>query len=390
MDETLRSWLILWMTPGIGPVKFSAIIDAVTPQELLSYSHRELTLAGFNPTQTQFLRSTHHPWLSKIDAWLDGGEQRHCLARYHEQYPGQLLETSASPPVLFVEGALKWLTRPQVAIVGSRNASFDGKQIASQFSARLAKDGITTTSGLALGIDGCAHQGALSTCSESASTVAVLGSGLQHIYPKRHTLLATRIKEQGALVSEFAPWVRPKAGHFPRRNRIISGLASAVLVVEAAHKSGSLITARYAAEQNRDVFVVPGAFHSPMSTGSNALVNEGAVLIQSYQQLLNRCRSVPNMAYNDRRNSISHSQSLTSLSPQNEETRLNGGNDPDTGLPFPLLLANLGVEPTPVDILAQRTHIKVQELMTQLVELELAGHVASVAGGYIRIRGNAP
>jgi DNA processing protein len=269
------------------------------------------------------------------------------------------------PPVLFVEGNAELLSDPQIAIVGSRNASIDGLRTAREFAADLAKKGLAITSGLALGVDGHAHDGALSV---EGDTIAVLGSGLQHIYPARHRKLAQKIVQKGGtLVSEFRPSARPRSEHFPRRNRIISGLSLGVLVVEAAEKSGSLITARYANEQGREVFAIPGAIQSPSARGCNQLIKQGACLVQCSADILQEVDSL-----------------LTwSVNMQKDMFEQQGENEQ---LPFPELLANVGVEATPVDILAQRTNIPVHEIMMQLLELELQGHVAAVSGGYIRTR----
>ncbi len=371
VDSTLFAWLTLAMTPGIGPVKFAAITNVVSPSYLLTQSIAELLQAGFTQKQALFIEqasgSAPPKWLVAIEQWLSQSRAHHCIALYSESYPALLREIDAPPPVLFVAGDLDCLSSPQVAMVGSRHATIDGRNIAQRFAADFAMSKVTVTSGLAKGIDTSAHKGALNA---DGLTVAVLGSGHQHIYPKSHQGLAKQIITSGALVSEFAPWVAPRAGHFPRRNRIISGLSKAVLVVEAAQKSGSLITARFAIEQNRELFVIPGSNCVPQAMGSNELIRQGATLVQNSQQLLEQL----DLQLPTQQLAVQQLQHLQS----------------NHHLPYPKLLANLGVEPTPVDILSQRTHIKVQELMTQLVELELSGHVASVAGGYIRIRGNPP
>jgi DNA processing protein len=218
---------------------------------------------------------------------------------------------------------------------------------------------------MALGIDGHAHDGALTV---GGSTIAVLGAGLEKIYPERHKKLACRIIESGALVSEFKPHQVPKAENFPRRNRIISGLSLGVLVVEAAKRSGSLITARYANDQGREVFALPGSIHNPHSKGCNALIKDGANLVQSSDEMLKEIESLLSW-------SLNRQKTLFPPEVDNEQ------------LPFPELLANVGVdEAISVDILVERTHISVHEVMMQLLELELQGHITAVAGGYIRTR----
>lgn len=198
-------------------------------------------------------------------------------------YPPLLAETDAAPPLLFVAGDAGVLACPQVAIVGSRHASPAGLATARAFAADLAQAGFVITSGLALGVDAAAHEGALAA---GGMTIAVLGCGLDSVYPRRHATLASRIRRAGCLASEFSAGTGPLAQHFPQRNRIISGLSLAVIVVEAAPDSGSLITARFAAEQGRDVFAVPGSIHSPLSRGCHQLIREGATLVESSAQVM--------------------------------------------------------------------------------------------------------
>lgn len=198
-------------------------------------------------------------------------------------YPGLLAETSDAPPLLFCRGDRRVLERPQVAIVGSRHASPAGLANARAFAADLAAAGFVITSGMAMGVDAMAHEGALAA---GGDTVAVLGCGLDRVYPRRHAALAARIRARGCLASELPPGTAPMPAHFPQRNRIISGLVLGVLVVEAAPDSGSLITARFAAEQGREVFAIPGSIHSPLSRGCHQLIREGATLVETSAQLV--------------------------------------------------------------------------------------------------------
>lgn len=200
-----------------------------------------------------------------------------------DDYPALLGEIAGAPPLLFCRGDSAALARPQLAIVGSRNASPAGLALARSFAADLAAGGFVITSGLALGIDAMAHEGALAA---GGQTVAVLGSGVDRIYPRRHAELARRVRAQGCIVSELLPGTEPLPAHFPQRNRIISGMALGVLVVEAAPDSGSLITARFAAEQGREVFAIPGSIHSPLSRGCHQLIREGATLIETSAQMI--------------------------------------------------------------------------------------------------------
>ncbi len=305
--------------------------------------------------------------------WLQD-EGNHIVTPLDERYPSLMQQMSSHPPVLFIKGNVEALNHSQIAIVGSRNASIDGLRAAREFGYGLADQGLTVTSGLALGVDGHAHDGALQAKGE---TIAVLGSGVDQVYPARHKGLAQRILESdGALVSEFRPDTKPRAEYFPRRNRIISGLSLGVLVVEAAERSGSLITARYALEQNREVFALPGSIYQAGHAGANGLIRQGAILVQSAQDIVDEIQ--PQL---ERSNRLTGS--LQSSFHFDAEKVLTNKKTTAEALPFAELLANVGNEPTPVDILAQRTHIPVHEVMMKILDLELSGYVASVPGGYI-------
>ncbi|MDA0111205.1 DNA-processing protein DprA [Vibrio sp. La 4.2.2] len=359
-DARTLAWLRLSLCPGIGAVTFEKLRAIDSPLNIVSYTPQELASIGLKPHQVAFI---HHQSIALAEqalAWASG-ERRYIVISGDKAYPPLLSETNGAPPVLFVEGQLSLLAAPQIAMVGSRNATLEGLEIARSYASTFTKHDYCVTSGLALGIDGHAHQGALDA---QGPTIAVLGSGLSQIYPARHKSLASRIAEHGALVSEHLPSVKPRAEHFPRRNRIVSGLSLAVLVVEATEKSGSLITAKYAAEQGRDVFAIPGSIRHPFHSGCHSLIKLGACLVQSPNDLL------------------SEIESLTNWSKKVQPTLFDQVIDKEE-LPFPDLLANVGIEATPVDILAQKTHIPVQEVMQQLLELELLGHVVAVNGGYI-------
>ena len=364
-DEELAAWLVLSLTPDIGPARLAKMLSLDSADNIVNYSRKRLEFLNLKPRQIDFIRKKSRPVVESCLEWRQKSNNNHIITLLSPRYPSLLREISAPPSVLFVKGDVGLLCDPQVAIVGSRNASPDGLRNASSLAGDLVQKGITVTSGLALGIDGYAHDGALRS---DGDTIAVLGSGLDNIYPARHRKLAARIAERGALVSEFCPDALPKAKHFPRRNRIISGLSLGVLVVEAAERSGSLITARYAGEQGREVFALPGSFNNPNARGGNRLIKEGAHLVQSSNDIIQEIDTL--LAW-----SIGGQKEIFDPEVENEQ------------LPFPELLANVGEEEAvAVDILAQRTHIPVHEIMTQLLELELQGHVAAVSGGYIRMR----
>ncbi|WED21809.1 DNA-processing protein DprA [Vibrio sp. JC009] len=365
-SEKLSAWLTLSFTPYLGGNRLSRLLRYGSAEEIINFTPERLRGLGFKEVQISFIKDKARAEVESCLKWRERSHDQHIITSASPDYPPLLKEISAFPPVLFIKGNPSVLSEPQLAIVGSRNASVHGLNHARQFARDLAQKGLTITSGMALGVDGYAHDGAL---AGEGNTIAVLGSGLDNLYPKRHKKLAQRIIENGgALVSEFRPDAFPRPEHFPRRNRIISGMSLGVLVVEAAEKSGSLITARYALEQGREVFALPGSINSPGARGCNALIKEGACLVQSSSDILTEVEYIMTWSANRQKDLFHHEA-------DNEE------------LPFTELLANVGIEEaTPVDILAERTNIPVNEIMMQLLELELQGHVAAVSGGYIRTR----
>ena len=337
-------------------------------QTLLSEVHIDDDLLqehGLNETQRQQFTVLCSRQLARAQRWLEQ-EQHHLICCADSYYPEALAEISRRPAILYVMGDLTALQTPQLAVVGSRHCSHYGKQWGSWFTQQLALSGLTVTSGLARGIDGVAHRAALEV---QGKTVAVLGSGLQHIYPKSHQTLAQDIVHHGgALVSEFPLDMAPHAANFPRRNRIISGLSLGVLVVEASLKSGSLVTARYALEQNRNVYAIPGALGNPSSEGTHWLIQQGALLVAHPNNILEDLHST-----------------LHWLPVTTTETIYSQDSD-DVPLPFATALANVGDEVTPVDVVAERAGQPVPVIAAQLLELELAGWIAAVPGGYVRLR----
>lgn len=290
-------------------------------------------------------------------AWLER-DARHLLCHDDPRYPGLLAELDDAPPLLFVAGEPALLERPQLAMVGSRQASRPGLDTAARFARSLAGGGFVVTSGLALGIDGAAHVGALEA---GGGTVAVLGTGLRCLYPKRHSGLAQRIVAGGgALVSELPLDAAPQPGNFPRRNRIISGLALGVLVVEASPSSGSLITARLAAEQGREVFAIPGSIHHPGARGCHQLIREGAQLVETVDDILAALRGWQGGA---------------------AAPAANDGVAPGAEHP---LLALLRVAPQSSEALAAHSGLTLPELLAQLTELELDGRIACDNGCWVR------
>ncbi|CNI64178.1 DNA protecting protein DprA [Yersinia rohdei] len=355
-------WLRMSQVKGLGARKGSALAKRlltsgdIHPGRLAAY--------GLQPPQCQqFLRADAH-YIEAALRWLNH-PSHHLLAYGEPDYPPRLIHISAAPLVIFVSGELDVLYRPQIAMVGSRHFSHYGEQWGQYFSSELALAGLVITSGLAMGIDGICHKAALSV---KGKTIAVLGSGLENIYPRCHNHLAREIESQGgALVSEFLTTALPIAAHFPRRNRIISGLSSAVLVVEATLKSGSLITARYGMEQGRDVFALPGPLGSATSEGVHWLIQQGAYLARSAREIAEQ---------------IGGSLQWISL----PDEVIISSSEGQVELPFADVLANVGDEVTPVDVVAERAGQPVPDIVSKLLELELAGWIAAVPGGYVRLR----
>ncbi|MGP4845412.1 DNA-processing protein DprA [Marinobacter sp. 1Y8] len=372
-DHPQAPWLTLAHLPGLGAVRWQAILDAFAePLALL-----DMPTAALKQLLTPQGRQV-------VDAW----QQRH-LENEHlvnaqralaesvrlgidivswgdPDYPALLREIHGPPPVLYLQGQRELLSRPQLAIVGSRNATRAGLDHARQFARALAERNFVVTSGLALGVDGAAHQGAL---EGSGSTLAVLGTGVDVAYPASHQSLARAVIGQGALVSEFPPGTPPRAGHFPRRNRIISGMCQGTLVVEAGVKSGSLITARLALEQGREVFAIPGSIHNPLARGCHQLIRQGAKLVESVQDI---------------------EEELTAWWMQPSVPVQGGEIAAAPPVPEHLgeletrVLTALGYEPCSTDELCDQTGLAADQLMQSMLMLEMEGLVNAVPGGFQR------
>lgn len=359
-DSSLKDWLALLRLPGVGGQTIAKLLLQFEPAQLFTASRSTLLAAGLSEKLVDILQ---HPDWVQVESdllWLEQ-PQNHALTLLDPAYPAQLKEIANPPPVLFVKGNVALLSQPQIAVVGSRNPSAVGKTTATEFAYALAKAGMIITSGLALGIDAASHQGALDA---GGYTVAVAGTGLDRVYPACHKKLATQIVEQGALVSEFPPGTGAKANHFPRRNRIISGLCMGLLVVEAAQQSGSLITARLALEQNREVFAIPGSIHNPLARGCNALIRQGAKLVETVEDIFEEIGQ-----YNQ-----SHREDIANVS----QTMLD--------LEQQKLLNLIQYDPTTVDILVKQSGWTVEAVSSVLLVLELQGHIAAAVGGsYYRL-----
>ena len=297
--------------------------------------------------------------------WQNQSDRHHLVPFTSEAYPALLKQLPDAPLILFVTGNLTRLHDCQVAMVGSRHASHGGLDTAQRLAYELAQAGLTITSGLATGIDGSAHKGSVSV---GGRTIAVTGTGPDIVYPKRHSKLAQCIVEQGgAMVTELWPGNGPKAGHFPRRNRLIAAMTLATVVVEAKIRSGTLITANLAANMGRDVFAVPGSINNPMTEGCHHLIRQGAALITCTSDILEEL----------------------SIYPCNEAAQVVHNSEKSRGesLATDKLLASVNYDVTSVDIITERSKLPVSEVLASLLQYELRGLVAAVPGGYIKLRG---
>ncbi len=354
--DELAAWLRLLEAPRVGTDTARLLLAHFgSPQAVLAASapeRREVV----GPVQANALAAPFEGFeglLARTWAWLTaaGAEPRDAITLGDPRYPKPLLESGDPPLMFYVQGRIELLGATAIAVVGSRNPTPQGRSNAHSFAAALSRAGLTVVSGMALGVDGAAHEGAL---EGQGSTIAVVGTGLDLVYPRRHLTLARRIAREGLLVSEFSIGTPSIANNFPRRNRIIAGLSQGTLVVEAALQSGSLITARLAAESGREVFAIPGSIHSPQSRGCHALLKQGAKLVEQADDVLEELRLPPVAAIS------------------REVDAVVAARDP--------LLDAMGFDPITLDALVARTGSPAHALSARLLELELEGHVARLPG----------
>lgn len=362
----LRYWLALHRTPLIGAIRFHRL-QQVFPQLADIFRAPANQLAALKLPEPTILALQNPDWHA-VDRDLHWAQNHHhhILTHQDPHYPSLLKQTSGFPALLFVRGELTTLSSLQLAIVGSRNPTPSGVDNARQFAHHLSSAGLTITSGLALGIDAASHQGAL---KHGGKTLAVLGSGLDCIYPKTHQKLAEDIAENGALVSEYPLGTKPNMQHFPQRNRIVSGLSLGVLVIEATIKSGSLITARLAAEQGRDVFAIPGSIHNPLARGCHLLIRQGAKLVETAQDIIEELSALSAFAAQE-------TSAATVADTSNPQT-LNATCQK--------LLDCVGFEPTTIDQLINRSGFSAQQVAVMVLTLELAEKISGVPGGYMKL-----
>lgn len=356
----LRHWLRLTLIPGVGGEARRQLLKAFgLPDSIFAAGADALRAVVGAATAERLLT---HDCEREIDGALEWAAEagNRVVTLADSDYPQALLSAADPPVVLYAKGRLEFLNRPGLAVVGSRNATRQGEATALAFAEALSAAGLTIVSGLALGIDAAAHRGGL---AGRGSTVGVIGTGADRIYPSRNETLAREIAERGVIVSEFPLGTPAVAANFPRRNRLIAGMSRGCLVVEAAERSGSLITARLAAEAGLDVFAIPGSIHSPLSRGCHKLIKQGAKLVESAQDILEELRWEAVVA---------RPREAANAAPA----------EPDAVH----LLESMGWDPCPLDILVANTGLTAERLLAMLLPLELDGHVAQLPGGrYQRI-----
>jgi DNA processing protein len=369
----VAGWLHLALAPGLGPAALTRLLasfDSVT--EICNQSASTLMEGGLSAATANAIIDPDVRRLAMAERWLTH-DAHHLICWNHVDYPPLLKDAAQSPFALFVVGNPVLLSLPQIAIVGSRSATANGVETASLFARHLSNSGFTVTSGLALGIDSAAHRACV---EQSKPTVAVCGTGLDRVYPAKNATLAAAIEQCGALVSEFPPGVEAHKDHFPRRNRIISGLSLGTLVVEAGIHSGALITAGYAAEQGREVFAIPGSIHSPQSKGCHRLIKQGAKLVEAAADII---EELAPQAIARLRETQSGGEELRREPNKPADSAITAG--------YEKLLAAMGWDPVSVDGLVKRCGLTAGEVSSMLLILELEGQIESLSGGRYQRKG---
>jgi len=359
MDQSsgkLTHWLAFYMCKGLGIKTLLALSDTHPLESLFDLNQSELQQLGLTQNQACNLLNTNWQQVSYYEQQIQQNNIT-VICIFDALYPAELKHIASAPLLLFCKGDISLLSSPQVAIVGSRNATPTGLEIASELAYQLTLAGITVTSGMARGIDGAAHKGAL---ANNGKTIGVLGTGVDIYYPKRHKLLTDQVLEHGLLISEFLPGTAANAHNFPRRNRIISGLSLGVVIVEAEIKSGSLITVRYAIEQNKEVFAVPGSIKNPLSQASHFLIKQGAKLVENVTDILDEV-------------SFSYQSGL-----YNKEEPVNKQSQCE-------VLSSIGYEVTSVDEIVRRSQWPIDKVLARLLDLELDDEIERVLDGYIKL-----
>jgi DNA processing protein len=369
-DTNAQAWMRL-LRANLGATALRGMVETHgNAATALDRPDSEWRAAGADADALSTLRADGRSLTQADAAWLAATDHR-LIGWDDADYPALLRRIPSPPPALFVAGDANLLWNPQIAVVGSRSATAGGIDNARDFSRALIAAGLTITSGMAEGVDAAAHIAALDA---NAPTVAVVGTGTDVVYPRRHEKLAARIREHGAIVSEFLPGTEARPEHFPRRNRIIAGLALGTLVIEAAERSGALITARLAGEAGREVFAVPGSIHNPLARGCHRLIRQGAALVEDAREVIAALAPVAAELADALR------ARLCEAAPAAESQSPAANGDPD----HRRVLEALGHDPVAIDQLAQRTGLTVAELSSMLLLMELQGLVSAEHGRYAR------
>ncbi|MAF82620.1 MAG: DNA-protecting protein DprA [Chromatiales bacterium] len=357
------AWLTLGLASGVTGSTVTALLERFgSVAHAVGASRNELLAAGVTTTGVRNILAPDREQQNRCRSWLEATDR--CAINWLDsRYPPLLREIPSPPPLLFVRGDADLLSLPQLSIVGSRSATPGGEETARRFAGHLAQSGFCITSGLALGIDAAAHRGALMA---GGQTIAVLGTGPDIIYPRDHLRLAEDIAANGALISEFAPGCPPRRSQFPRRNRIISGLALGTLVVEAGQRSGALITARNAAEQGREVFAIPGSIHNPVARGCHQLIRTGAKLVETADDIIEELGGM-----------IAGFAATIEQNPKAQNLSTEQVTDPA----YKRLRSLMGWDPVAIDTLITRSGLTAEEVSSMLLILELEGHVEPLTGG---------
>ena len=382
-----KYWLALIRAPGVGPVKFAALLKHFeTPRQLFEADPSKWQAQKIKARLRNYLQNPDWHAVEKDIQWLLQ-PNHHLLTLHHPDYPPLLRELHNAPPVLFIHGNPALLSTKQLAIVGTRHPSSEGEKTAREFAEYLSHQGFTITSGMALGIDGASHRGAL---SGTGKTIAIAGTGLDRVYPPQHRELAYQIAETGALVSEFLPGTPVKRDNFPLRNRIISGLSLATLVIEAPKGSGALYTAKNATKQGRELFVIPGSIYNPLMKGSHQLIKDGAKLVETAAEILEKLQPFSDFILTPPKSQPPANLPLSSTdsqpaaeSPSKTDTSPEPSTSPvsDLGEDYIRLLNILGAGTTSIDNLVEQSNLTAGEVSSMLLILELRGLVAVQSGG---------
>ena len=368
--KALKAWLQLLHTPGVGTRTYHKLLTHFnTVENIFVASSSELSQCQLKQNSIEAIKNPDSSNIQTDLDWLDNAPEHHIIHYLDARYPARLKQINDAPPLLYVRGDPDYLSQPQLAIVGSRTPTASGRSAARDFALHLSNAGITITSGLANGIDAASHEGAL---QGMAGTVALVAHGLDIVYPAAHQQLAQEITQAGAVVSEVPIGTLPARGLFPQRNRIISGLSIGTLVVEAALKSGSLITAQQAIEQNKEIFAIPGSIHNPLARGCHQLIRQGAKLVETADDILEELSHHLKTPISNEKITQNH-QEIQNDSPQ--------ALDPD----HQKLLKCLSYEPASIDELVNRSAFSAAEIASMLLIMELEGTVSSQDGRYIQV-----